>query len=275
MLENEKDTDIRRIFETYNGKSALIEAGQSDIFEGLLSKTELLQKILNYYGQQEKGVEQARSVTAIDKRGDISGEQYASDTDRQSAGEQQSDARAREESGRRNGKLIEENKSISLPEQQTINESENEKLSENINNISDNEDDKLIDNIQELSEKDNITIDEVAQKEKYNGNIVELANNIVKNTEIKKEGEKVNPSPTEGQKEAGNYKKGHVNVQGFDITIENPKGSERSGIDADGKPWIVNMQNHYGYFKRSEGKDGDQIVFIGESRKQKLYLLIR
>ncbi len=33
MLENEKDTEFRRIFETYNGKSALIEAGQSDIFE--------------------------------------------------------------------------------------------------------------------------------------------------------------------------------------------------------------------------------------------------
>jgi hypothetical protein len=32
-------------------------------------------------------------------------------------------------------------------------------------------------------------------------------------------------NPTEGQKKAGNYKKGHVSVQGFDISIEQPKGS--------------------------------------------------
>lgn len=45
----------------------------------------------------------------------------------------------------------------------------------------------------------------------------------------------VNTEPTEGQKEAGNYKKGHVRIDGLDITIENPKGSKRSGKDADGK----------------------------------------
>jgi NTP hydrolase family protein/strawberry notch-like protein/inorganic pyrophosphatase-like protein len=72
------------------------------------------------------------------------------------------------------------------------------------------------------------------------------------------------PEPTEAQKEAGNYKKGHVSLQGMDISIENPKGSERSGIDPSGKKWSVTMKHHYGYFKRSEGKDGDQIdVFIG------------
>ena len=72
------------------------------------------------------------------------------------------------------------------------------------------------------------------------------------------------PEPTEGQIEAGNYKKGHVKVQGMDITIENPKGSTRSGTDAQGNEWSTDMQDHYGYFKRSEGKDGDQVdVFIG------------
>jgi len=70
--------------------------------------------------------------------------------------------------------------------------------------------------------------------------------------------------PTDAQKEAGNYKKGHVSVHGLDITIENPKGSERSGIGKDGKPWSVVMEHPYGYFKRSQGKDGEQIdVIIG------------
>lgn len=70
--------------------------------------------------------------------------------------------------------------------------------------------------------------------------------------------------PTEAQKEAGNYKKGHVKVNGFDITIEQPAGSVRSGKDASGKEWSVKMNNTYGYFKGTQGKDGDHIdVFLG------------
>lgn len=44
----------------------------------------------------------------------------------------------------------------------------------------------------------------------------------------------VDTHPTDKQKEAGNYKKGHVQVGTFNVTIENPKGSIRSGIDANG-----------------------------------------
>ena len=70
---------------------------------------------------------------------------------------------------------------------------------------------------------------------------------------------KVNQNPTPAQKEAGNYKKGHVTVQGMDISIENPAGSKRSGTDPDGNKWERTMTAHYGYFKRTNGKDGDQI----------------
>lgn len=72
-------------------------------------------------------------------------------------------------------------------------------------------------------------------------------------------------APTEGQKEAGNYKKGHVKIDGFDISIENPKGSKRSGIDENGQPWSVTMQNTYGYIRGTEGVDGDHIdVFLSD-----------
>lgn len=72
-----------------------------------------------------------------------------------------------------------------------------------------------------------------------------------------------NQNPTDGQKEAGNYKKGHVQVGTFDITIENPKGSVRRGKDANGKEWESKMNNTYGYFRGTEGVDGDHIdVFI-------------
>ena len=70
-------------------------------------------------------------------------------------------------------------------------------------------------------------------------------------------------NPTDGQKEAGNYKKGHVQVGTFDITIENPKGSVRKGKDANGKEWESKMNNTYGYFRGTEGVDGDHIdVFL-------------
>jgi hypothetical protein len=76
----------------------------------------------------------------------------------------------------------------------------------------------------------------------------------------------VEQNPTEAQKEAGNYKKGHVKVDGFDITIENPKGSVRSGKDADGKEWSVTMNNDYGYIRGTEGVDGDHIdVFLSDN----------
>lgn len=74
----------------------------------------------------------------------------------------------------------------------------------------------------------------------------------------------VDQSPTESQIEAGNYKKGHVTVQGLDITLENPRGSTRSGTDPDGNDWSVTMAHHYGYLKRTEGADGEHVdVFVG------------
>lgn len=72
------------------------------------------------------------------------------------------------------------------------------------------------------------------------------------------------PEPTEAQKQAGNYKVGRVKVHGLDVAIENPKGSERSGKDADGEKWSVTMPAHYGYIKRTEGADGDHVdVYVG------------
>jgi hypothetical protein len=66
------------------------------------------------------------------------------------------------------------------------------------------------------------------------------------------------PEPTQAQKEAGNYKKGHILINGLDISIENPVGSVRSG-----KGWSVTMQDHYGYIKRTTGADEEHIdVFV-------------
>lgn len=71
--------------------------------------------------------------------------------------------------------------------------------------------------------------------------------------------------PTQGQKEAGNYKKGKVKLHGLNISIENPKGSERKGVDESGKEWTSTMAHHYGDIKGTVGADGDSIdTFIGD-----------
>ncbi|MDR1591893.1 MAG: hypothetical protein LBS16_03290, partial [Prevotellaceae bacterium] len=76
----------------------------------------------------------------------------------------------------------------------------------------------------------------------------------------------VDTNPTEAQKEAGNYKKGHVVIQGFGISIEQPKGSLRRGVDENGKAWESKMYNTYGYFGNTESRDGDHIdVFLGDN----------
>jgi len=65
----------------------------------------------------------------------------------------------------------------------------------------------------------------------------------------------VNTEPTDAQKEAGNYRKAHVNKYGFDISIENPAGSVRSGKDRDGKEWSQQINHDYGYIKGTKGAD--------------------
>ena len=72
-------------------------------------------------------------------------------------------------------------------------------------------------------------------------------------------------NPSDAQKKSGNYKKGHIKFGGYDYTIENPKGSNRSGKDADGKEWKVTMHDTYGYIRGKYGKDGDHLdMFIND-----------
>lgn len=72
--------------------------------------------------------------------------------------------------------------------------------------------------------------------------------------------------PTEAQKKSGNYKKGHVKFGGYDYTIENPKGSYRSGVDENGKEWKQKMNDTYGYIRGKFGKDGDHLdMFINDN----------
>lgn len=86
------------------------------------------------------------------------------------------------------------------------------------------------------------------------------------NEKLAKEEAKVDLEASDKQREAGNYQKGHIQVQGFNVSIENPKGSVRSGVDESGKKWEITMNNTYGYILGTTGKDADHIdIFLGEN----------
>lgn len=104
----------------------------------------------------------------------------------------------------------------------------------------------------------------VAPSPNENENPLDYAERIVEAKRLFDEELKVNTNPSEAQKEAGNYKKGHIKINGFDVTIEQPAGSVRSGKDASGKEWSQVMNNTYGYIRGTKGVDGDHIdVFLG------------
>ena len=85
----------------------------------------------------------------------------------------------------------------------------------------------------------------------------------------------VDTEPTEAQKEAGNYRMGHVRIDGLDITIENPRGSIRKGTDAGGHEWQTEMHNDYGYIRGTKAVDDDHIdVFLSDSpTRGKVYVI--
>lgn len=92
-----------------------------------------------------------------------------------------------------------------------------------------------------------------------------------KRAEIAQASAEVDTNPTEAQKQAGNYRKGHVSIDGLDVTIENPRGSVRSGTGSDGQRWSVEMPADYGYIKGTRGADGkDHVdVYLGEHPESK------
>lgn len=67
------------------------------------------------------------------------------------------------------------------------------------------------------------------------------------------------PNPTDAQKRVGNYRKVHLNLDGFRISIENPKGSVRSGTSPDGTKWSNTLACDYGDIRGTEDKDGDPV----------------
>lgn len=94
-------------------------------------------------------------------------------------------------------------------------------------------------------------------------------------TRVEKARSETQQPKSEAHAAAGNYSKGKVAMHGLKIALENPKGSTRSGVDADGKAWSSTMKADYGYILSTEGNDGDHVdVFIGPHPEVELVYIV-
>lgn len=74
--------------------------------------------------------------------------------------------------------------------------------------------------------------------------------------------------PSEAQIEAGNYRKGKVRLHGLEISIENARGTSR-------RPEWPPLSAHYGYIKRTTGRDGDHVdILIGPRPQSELVFVV-
>lgn len=290
ILNSGKPSDLRKVLSAYNAQATAPAGGQLDMFTGdVTSKEEILNTINEHFRNATPREQQALVNAAIAERkriaeteaGQRGGNKATEQTEDavQRSAEPQQPAVAETEPAKQ-----EETPQTEEPNTDTIAEEEEEALR---NRITETDEEwtepsangdiykqKLL-----IDGKEVIKVDAPDESKNYPGTYYEVdgkqfgdLQEVVRHlggaeqplsAKIKTASADVNTEPTEAQKEAGNYKKGHVQVGTFDITIEQPQGSVRKGTDANGKQWESKMHNTYGYFRGTEGVDGDHIdVFL-------------
>lgn len=283
LLNSGKPSDLRKVLSTYNNEAASSAAGQIDMFSGdVTSKEEILKNVNEYFRNATPKEQQALIDAAVAERkrraeaAEPAGGDEASEQATVVAG---SDAEPQQP-------VVASEKPVkgNEPDADALAKEAEEKLSERITDTEDewtepSEYGEIYKHRMFVDGKEVIKVDAPDKSKNYPGtyyeidgkqfgDLYEVANYIDGNEQplsakIEAASAEVNTDPTEAQKEAGNYKKGHVQVGTFDITIEQPQGSVRKGTDSDGKQWESKMNNTYGYIRGAVGVDGDHIdVFL-------------
>ena len=290
ILNSGKPSDLRKVLSTYNSAAVAPAGGQLDMFTGdVRSKEQILNDVNELFRNATPREQQALVDAAIaerkriaeteaGQRGGNKATEQTEDAVQRSAEPQQSAVAETEPAKQDNTPQAEE------PNSDTLAEAEEEALRKRITETDEewtepsaNGDiykQKLL-----IDGKEVIKVDAPDESKDYPGTYYEVdgkqfgdLQEVAKHLDgaeqplsakIKTASADVNTEPTEAQKEAGNYKKGHVQVGTFDITIEQPEGSVRKGTDANGKQWESKMNNTYGYIRGAVGVDGDHIdVFL-------------
>lgn len=283
LLNSGKPSDLRKVLSTYNNEAASSAAGQIDMFSGdVTSKEEILKNVNEYFRNATPKEQQALIDAAVAERkrraeaAEPAGGDEASEQATVVAG---SDAEPQQP-------VVASEKPVkgNEPDADALAKEAEDKLSERITDTEDewtepSEYGEIYKHRMFVDGKEVIKVDAPDKSKNYPGtyyeidgkqfgDLYEVANYIDGNEQplsakIEAASAEVNTDPTEAQKEAGNYKKGHVQVGTFDITIEQPQGSVCKGTDADGKQWESKMNNTYGYIRGAVGVDGDHIdVFL-------------
>ena len=290
ILNSGKPSDLRKVLSTYNSAAVAPAGGQLDMFTGdVRSKEQILNDVNELFRNATPREQQALVNAAIaerkriaeteaGQRGGNKATEQTEDAVQRSAEPQQPAVAETEPAKQDNTPQAEE------PNSDTLAEAEEEALRKRITGTDEewtepsaNGDiykQKLL-----IDGKEVIKVDAPDDSKNYPGTYYEVdgkqfgdLQEVAKHLDgaeqplsakIKTASADVNTEPTEAQKEVGNYKKGHVQVGTFDITIEQPQGSVRKGTDADGKQWESKMHNTYGYIRGAVGVDGDHIdVFL-------------
>lgn len=233
-LNDKRVTLLKTALQLYNNEARSSASGQTDMFAGgIQSREEILRNVINYikenYGKS-KEIEAAKAE-AMERR---KAESLQEDGD----SEQSTEGSERRTKG-------------------TIQDG-----AQQVNSLKEDED------LQGKGEES--PTDFTPSPRKDGEDLLDYAERVDEESKAdhkrKREENKVNTSPSDAQKEAGNYKKGHIRVDGLDITIEQPKGSIRTGKDASGKEWRSEMHNTYGYIRGTESVDGDHIdIFLSDN----------
>lgn len=268
LLNSGKPSDLRKVLSTYNNEAASSAAGQIDMFSGdVTSKEEILKNVNEYFRNATPKEQQALIDAAVAERkrraeaAEPAGGDEASEQATVVAG---SDAEPQQP-------VVASEKPVkgNEPDADALAKEAEDKLSERITDTEDewtepSEYGEIYKHRMFVDGKEVIKVDAPDKSKNYPGTYYEIdGNEQPLSAKIEAASAEVNTDPTEAQKEAGNYKKGHVQVGTFDITIEQPQGSVRKGTDADGKQWESKMNNTYGYIRGAVGVDGDHIdVFL-------------
>lgn len=276
ILNSGKPSDLRKVLTSYNNEASQASGGQIDIFSGSIpTKEEILTNVNEHFRNATPKEQQALVDAAIaerKRRAEADAEQRErSEASEQTPHDDERRAEPQQPASVADEELTPEEQALAARIEVTDND-----WTEGEGDAPTYKRDIIIDGTHKTTQVDapdedgHYTGSYFEFDGKRFGDIAEIAQYIDghSSVELKVDGG-MQAEPTEAQKAAGNYKMEHRRVDGYNISIENAKGSVRRGTGADGKPWETVMQNDYGYIRGTEGVDGDHIdVFLSDTPEE-------
>nr|DAW03102.1 MAG TPA: Type I restriction enzyme [Caudoviricetes sp.] len=275
VLNDKRTSSLKKLLAVYNHRAVDQANGQLDLFgDGIKEKKDIIKEVkelINSGTKQEQREAIDRAVDARKESVQQDGTSERSDKGSEPNRGQKIENNETKEYGRHGAKTSER----TLPTEglgteevpqgkkkdtSRKNKDDNPSPSALRRTATENGQEQLADKKEDLFSKAERIAKEDAEQRKSKRNDKEIEK------EIAEAEAETDTNPTDAQKESGNYRKGHVRIDGMEISIEQPKGSVRRGTDAKGNKWESKMHNTYGYIRGTQSVDGDHIdVFLSDA----------